>query len=108
MTDDELTDSWQAVLGRSLSHEEHLRIAYTLIQRHGRDEARVRLLVGTKANCDAMSATDRFDAELTTRWSNHLADLIAAERPASLTDLLDQHEELRRGNLLGLPNWKRQ
>jgi hypothetical protein len=62
VTDDELTDLWGAVLGRAVTHEQHLRITYTLIGRHGRDEARRRLLAGTLANCQAMDAAERSTA----------------------------------------------
>jgi hypothetical protein len=107
VTDDELTDAWGAVLGWALTHDEHLRIAYVLIQRHGKQEARQRLLAGTEANCAAMDAADRFDSDLTERWSDHLADLVAAEEPSSFAAMQEQHPELTQSDLLGRPSWKR-
>ena len=107
MTDDELTDGWEAVLGRAVTHEQHLRIAYTLIRRHGRDEARRRLLAGTLANCEAMDAAERFDTDLTVRWSDHVASCVeVGDGAGSFETFIERHPDLRRSDLLGLPAWK--
>ena len=37
--DERLADAWSACeLGRSVTHEEHVRIALVLLRRHGRDD----------------------------------------------------------------------
>ena len=50
MTDDELTDAWEAgaLFEGGVSHWDHLRIAWVLHRRDGPDEAARRLLRGTK------------------------------------------------------------
>jgi hypothetical protein len=108
MTNDELTDRWEAVLDRAITHEEHLRIAYTLIRRHGRAEARSRLVAGTLANCQALDAGERFDADLTARWSDRMASCVESDDDGgSFTALIERHPDLRASDLLGLPDWKR-
>jgi hypothetical protein len=108
VTEDELTDRWESILDRAVTHEEHLRIAYTLHRRHGRDEARRRLLKGSLANCQAMDAADRFDADLTARWSDQIASCIADDDGGgSYLVFIARHPELRKSDLLGLPAWKR-
>ena len=108
MTDDELTDGWESTLDRAVTHEEHLRIAYTLHRRHGRDEARRRLLEGTLANCRAQHAVDRFDSDLTVRWSDRIAACIEAhDGDGTYAEFIARHPELRAGDLLGPPAWKR-
>jgi hypothetical protein len=108
VTDDELTDAWEAVMGRAITHEEHLRIAYTLVRRYGRKEARRRLLVGTRLNCEAMDAADRFDPELTVRWANHIAACVEVEvEGVPFDDVIARNPDLRNSGLLGAPAWKR-
>lgn len=107
MTDDELTDAWEAVIARPITHDEHLRIAFTLIRRWGQEEAGRRLLVGTRANCEAMGAADRLDADLTARWTARIAACVAGEQWTSYEEFIARHTELRRSDLLGLPEWKR-
>jgi hypothetical protein len=108
VTDDELTDAWEAVLDRSITHDEHLRIAFTLIRRWGQEEAERRLLSGTRANCEAMEAADRFDADLTARWADRIATCVGVhDEWASYDDFIARYPELQRSDLLGLPEWKR-
>jgi hypothetical protein len=108
VTDDDLTDSWESTLNRPVTHEEHLRIAYTLHRRRGRDEAQRRLLEGTLANCRAMDATDRFDPDLTLSWSDRIATCIDLDDgDGSYAEFIARHPELRASDLLGAPAWKR-
>lgn len=50
MTDGERTDAWERgeTFPGGVSHVEHVRIAWVLHRRHGRTEARTRLLEGTR------------------------------------------------------------
>lgn len=104
--DEELADRWEAVLGRAVTHDEHLRIARVLVLRHGREEARQRLLAGTFRNCFAMGAEERFDQTLTERWAERVADCVEAGAAATFEDFIAVHSELRRSDLLGAPAWK--
>jgi len=107
MGDDRLTDEWAAcALGRSISHVEHVRIARVLVQRHGRVEARLRLVEGTRANCDSLNAADRFDEALTVLWSDRIADAIDERDADSFDAFLRLHPELANSDLLGPPAWK--
>jgi hypothetical protein len=101
VSDDELTDAWEAgqVLPGGISHVEHVRIAWVLLQRHGSEEARARLLAGTERACRAHGVPEKFDAELTGRWADVIAG--AAERDglgASAGAFLAAHPELSRGD----------
>ncbi|HUJ91301.1 MAG TPA: hypothetical protein VLW05_01275 [Gaiellaceae bacterium] len=102
-----LADAWCAcALGRSISHEEHLRISFVLLQRHGRDEGRRAIIEQTRANCDALGVLDRYDDALTRRWADALADAVERSPARDADAFLLEHPELRRGDLLGLPAWK--
>lgn len=105
--DERLADRWEAcTLGRSITHDEHVRIARVLVRRHGRGEAARRLVAGTRANCEAMQAADRFDEELTQRWSDRVADAIEEGDGATFGEFLRLHPELARSDLLGPPAWQ--
>jgi hypothetical protein len=106
MTDEALTAAWENGLGRSITHEEHVRIARVLIREHGWDEAERRLVSGTRLNCELMDAADRFDEKLTRRWAKRIgADLSETDADA-FEDFIAVHPALLRGDLLGLPAWK--
>ena len=102
VTDDELADAWEAgvVFPGGVSHLQHLRIAWVLHRRHGPDEARRRLLSGTKRACEVHRCPDKFDASLTDRWSRAIAE--AGERDGlgpSADSFIAGHPGLRRGDL---------
>ena len=102
-----MTDEWEAgALGRSISHEEHLRITRILIRRHGREEASRRLIEGTRRICEAMAVPERFDAVLTHRWSERIADAVHRSDEDTFESFIRLHPELLRSDLLGLPAWK--
>lgn len=104
--DEELTDQWEAgPLGRSVSHEENVRIARVLLRRYGRQEATRRLLQGIRTNCEAMGVPERFDHDLTCRWSKQIADAMDAADAETFEAFIRLHPELLRGDLLGLPEW---
>jgi hypothetical protein len=106
VSDDGLADDWQAGwLERAIGHEEHVRIARVLVRRHGREEARVRLLRGTRRNCDARGVPERFDEALTRAWSERVADAVETADGATYADFIGLHPELRASDLLGRPEW---
>ncbi len=107
MADDELTDAWEAgaVFPQGVSHSEHLRIAWLLHRRHGREEARRRLLIGTKRACEVHGCPEKFDTALTERWAQAIAD--AAERDGlgpNAGHFFAVHPELLRSDLFGSPD----
>jgi len=105
--DNRLTDEWEAcALERAITHEEHLRIGRVLIRRHGRSEARRRLIDGTRANCEAMDVADRFDGQLTARWSERIADALDEADPDAFEEFIRLHPELAKSDLVGLPAWR--
>lgn len=104
VTDDELTDAWEA--GRAfpvgVSHSEHLRIAWVLHRRHGSDEACRRLLTGTRRACEVHGCAEKFDPELTKRWARAIAE--TAERDGlgrTAAQFVAAHPDVRRGDLFG-------
>jgi hypothetical protein len=106
--DEELTDAWlECSLGQSISHEEHVRISFVLLRRHGRLEDARRLVEGTRANCVALDVGDRFDLDLTERWIAGVADAVETSPATDAGAFLDAHPEFRRSDLYGPPRWKR-
>lgn len=104
VTDDELTDAWEAgaVFPGGVSHLEHLRIAWVLHRRHGPEEARRRLVRGTKRACATHGCLEKFDAALTERWAQAIAE--AARRDGlgpSADSFIAAHPHLQRGDLFG-------
>ena len=68
MTDDELTDAWQAgeLFAGGISHVQHLRIAWVLHRRHGtarRGPAEALLVSGTRQACEVHGCPEKFDVE---------------------------------------------
>jgi len=104
---DELVAAWEAaVLGRSISHLEHVELAWTLARRHGAAEAEHRLVEGTRRNCDAAGVPERFDEALTRRWARAVAEAAARTPAESFDGFLDANPGLRRGDVLGRPSWQ--
>jgi hypothetical protein len=88
-----------------ISHLQHLRIAWVLHCRHRADQARARLLDGTKRECDVHGCPEKFDAALTERWASTIAQAIDRDGlRVNADEFLAVHPELRRGDLLGKPN----
>ena len=105
--DEQLTKDWEgSKLTRSITHEEHLRIARVLIRRHGRVEGSRRLVEGTRRNCELAGAAERFDEDLTRRWSERIADALEARDPDSFEAFIQLNPELTQSDLMGAPAWK--
>jgi hypothetical protein len=106
MTDEALTDAWEVGLGRSITHEEHLRIARVLVRERGPDEAERRLVAGTRLNCEVTDAADRFDENLTRHWAKRIAADLADGDAETFEDFIALHPDLLKSDLLGEPHWK--
>ncbi len=106
-TDEQLTDAWEeCALGRAISHEEHLRISFVLLRRHGSEEGVRRIVVATRRNCEALGAAERYDEALTRRWAEALAQALESSNAASADELLAEHPDFRRSDLFGRPAWR--
>ena len=101
MTDEELTDAWESgtVFATGISHEQHVRIALVLHRRYRPDEAQARLVAGTRRACIAHGCPEKFDAELTRRWSAAIASVAASDPAQDAEAFLRRHPELLRGDL---------
>lgn len=102
MTDDELTDAWEAgaVFAGGVGHLDHLRIAWVLHRRHPPEEARRRLLSGTQRACEAHGCPEKFDAALTERWAQAIAGAAACDGLGPTAEhFIAAHPELQRGDL---------
>lgn len=107
MTDDELTDMWEScLLERAITHAEHLRISWVLITRHGEAIGRSRIADGTLRNCVALDAPDKFDADLTARWSEAIATAMRSGHTTRASEFLAEHPELLNSTLYGPPTWQ--
>ena len=107
LEDDRLVDLWESrALGRSVSHREHLRIAWILFSRHGIEDGGRRLMAGTRDMCVALDALDRYDEDLSRRWTDLLGDAFATEPGRDPEDFIALHPEILKGDLLGPPRWK--
>ena len=105
--DEQLTDAWLACrLGRAISHDEHLRISFVLLQRFGREEGARRIGDGTRRNCAALGASDRYDDKLTQRWTDALADAIEGGEDSDAEAFLSAHPRFRDSGLFGPPAWR--
>jgi hypothetical protein len=78
MTDEELTDAWLAGehFAHGISRDQHLRIAWVLMRRHGVADVEEQLVVGTRRACEVHGVPERFDAALTRRWARAIGDLV--------------------------------
>lgn len=102
MTDDELTDAWEAgaVFPGGVGHLEHVRIAWVLHRRHGHEEARRRLVSGTHRACEAHGCPEKFDAALTERWARAIAEAAGRDGLGPTAEhFIAAHPELQRGDL---------
>jgi hypothetical protein len=107
VTDEELTDAWEAgaIFPGGVGHLEHLRIAWVLHERHGPTEARRRLLSGTERACEAHGCPEKFDAALTERWARAIAEAARRDGLGSTAEqFIAAHPELQRGDLFGSPS----
>lgn len=97
MNDEELTDAWLAGkrFADGITHDQHLRIAWMLIRRHGIVEAEQQLVAGTRHACAVHGVPEKFDEGLTRRWARAIAEI--AERDGlgdSATSFIVSHAEL--------------
>jgi hypothetical protein len=107
VTDEQLADRWErGALGRSITHEEHLRIAFVLLRRHGREDGTRRIDESTRSNSEALGAAEKYDGELTRRWSEALADALEGTGARDADELIRVRPEFLQSDLFGPPAWK--
>jgi hypothetical protein len=106
MTDEELADAWESCrLGRAVTHVEHVRISWVLLSRHGTWDGSSRIADGTLRNCVATDASDRFDPDLTARWTESIASAVESSAAGTADKFLEEHPEFQNSRLFGLPAW---
>jgi hypothetical protein len=101
MNDDALTDA--RIAGErfpgGISHDQHLRIAWVLIRRHGTAQVEERLVCGTQRACEVHGVPGKYDEALTRRWARAIAKLVERDGPgASATAFIAAHPELGQGD----------
>ena len=102
-----MTDAWLggARFEGGVTHRQHVRIAWVLHRRHGAEAAEALLISGTHRACEGHGRPEKFDRELTARWSRELAARIQRDgRGRSAAEFIEAHPELTRGDLLNRPN----
>jgi hypothetical protein len=107
LPDDELTDRWLAgsLGGAGIKHLDHVRIAWVLVRRHGREDAASELVAGTRRASTHYGVADRFDEALTRRWAEAVADAVELHPAAAFPEFIRACPELARADLLGRPAW---
>jgi hypothetical protein len=75
MTPDELTDAFEAgrIAGSDFRHADHVRVAWTLAQRHPREEAYGRVVAGIRAMTVASGKPDAYHRTITRAWFELIA-----------------------------------
>ena len=58
-----------------------------------------------RENCIAAGVPERFDRELTLRWTSRIADAVDAGDDETFDGFIRLHPELLEAALLGLPGW---
>lgn len=102
LDDERLAERWEAGdrFADGISHEEHVRIAWVLLRRYGRTVGGQRLLDGTRRACEAHGVPEKFDEELTRRWTDVIARAMDSTPDVeSSGELLARHPQLRDGDL---------
>jgi len=91
--DDVLADAFlDGSLERSITHAEHVRLAFTLLRRQEPGEARASLHTGLAGLCARLGVPAKFDADLTDRWLDRLVAIDTSDR--RLDDVLRFSPEL--------------
>lgn len=99
MKDDELVAAFEGgwLEPAAFRHREHVRVAWVLLQRYGRDGAEERLAGGIRALAARAGRPEKYDGALTRAWVERI-DQVRAARPdlttfaaleAGRPDLLD-------------------
>jgi hypothetical protein len=100
ISDDELVRRFEdgSLPGAEFHHAEHVRLTWTYLKRHGREEALRRLNEGLVRFATRNGHPEKFDYELTRRWV-HTIDRARIDHPDARTfealvrrrpDLLDR------------------
>lgn len=107
LSDDELTDRWLkcSLGGTGIKHLDHVRIAWVLVRRLGREAAAEALVDGTRRGSAHYGAPERFDEALTRRWASAVADAQERQRAESFAALIAACPALARSDYLGRPAW---
>ncbi len=104
--DDDLADALlDGSLDRAISHEEHVRVALTLVRRHGIEQAGTEVQDGLTGLCARLGVAERVDGALTRRWLEELVQIDVNDR--RLSDVLRAHPEVLDAKRHGVPGASR-
>lgn len=105
LDDAALVAGFEAGTLRAFSHEDHLRVVYLLIRRHGEAEALRRVSEGIRAMAIANGKAEAFHVTRTTAWTRLVAaagdhgdsrQFLAANPQLTRRDLLDDYYDRER------------
>ncbi|MEM9385644.1 MAG: hypothetical protein AAGA68_11330 [Pseudomonadota bacterium] len=82
------------------SHEDHVRVAFDLLQRHEFLEATARFGRGARALAARSGVPERFNATITLAFLALIRECMVQEVPASAEALLQQYPQLTHRGLL--------
>lgn len=97
LDDAALVAGFEAGTLRAFPHEEHLRLVYLLIRRHGEQEALRRVSDGIRAMAVANGKPEAFHVTRTTAWTRLVA---AAGEHGDSREFLAANPQLTRRELL--------
>src|SRR4051812_48406757 len=108
MTDDELTDAWQAGSCFPAASRTTSTFGSHGCCTVGTARAEPLLVSGTRQACEVHGCPAKFDAELTQRWSHAIAEAAQRDGLGSSADaFIEALPELTRGDLFGTPRQPR-
>jgi hypothetical protein len=100
MNDADFLAAFEAGTLEEFPHRSHVRMAYLLLRRDGRERATARILEGIRRFAAAKNAHAKFHVTLTLFWI-HMVDAALRSRPAQdgFEPFLAAHPELSRSDL---------
>ncbi len=98
MDDAALIDGFEAGTLEQFPHEDHLRVVFGFVVRHGRAEALDRVSAGILRMATAKGAPEKFHVTRTVAWTELVAS--AADECTTSAELFERHPELLRRDLL--------
>jgi len=74
MTDDELVEGFEAATLPAFPHADHIRLTIIYLNRHGRDETKLKLFEGLRRFAAAKGVPEKFHVTMTLAWLDLVDD----------------------------------